>query len=239
MTQHWLRRTLKAKQGKCSWACQRVDFCGFDIDKDSIHTEKHNTHVVMDWPQPDNSKDVRRFLGLTRYNTEFIEPYAPIEMRLYRIGTPPKGNRDIGQQRGEPRRVMRTPSGWVRECQHAFDTLKMALFNAPVLALLDPKAKYCLHVHASQYALGVVLSQVQGKAEKVLGYFSRKLHDAEPRYPAYDRELLRRRDAIRLWKFNLNRAEHPFLVHTDHATLCWILTQPHITVRQTYILTVL
>jgi len=68
--------------------------------------------------------------------------------------------------------------------------LKKALCNAPVLALPDSDAKYCLHVDASHYALGAVLSQVQDKPQKVLGYFSRKLHDPETRHPAYNSELL-------------------------------------------------
>jgi len=98
-------------------------------------------------------------------------------MPLYVIGTPPKRKGDVGRRHGEPRRVRHTPFAWDRECQHAFDTLKKALCNAPVLALPDLEAKYCLHVDASQYALGAVLSQVQDKTGKVLGYFSRKLHD--------------------------------------------------------------
>ena len=80
---------------------------------------------------------------------------------------------------------------------------------------------------------------MQDKAETVLGDFSHKLHIAETRYPPYDRELLGIREAILYWKFNLHRAEQPFLVHTDHATLCWILTQLHLTVRPMDILNVL
>jgi len=170
---------LKAKHAKCTWACQNVDFCGFDIDKDSIHAQKHKTRAVMDLPQPENSKDVRDFLGLTSYCRKFIEHYAHIAMPLYAIGTPPNGQGDIGRRRGEPSKIKCTPFAWDRECQHAFDTLKKALCNAPVLALPDPEAKYCLHVDASHYALGAVLSLMQLKAEKVLCYFSRNLHDAE------------------------------------------------------------
>ena len=73
----------------------------------------------------------------------------------------------------------------------------------------------------------------------VLVYFSRKLLDVETRYPAYDREPLGIRDAILYWNFNLHGAEQPFLVHTDHTTLCWILTHPHLTLGQMDILTVL
>ena len=80
---------------------------------------------------------------------------------------------------------------------------------------------------------------MQDKTEKVLSYFSCKLHDAETRYPAYDRALLGIQDAIVYWKSNLHGAEQPFLVHMDHANLPWILTQSHLTVRHMDILTVL
>jgi len=160
-------------------------------------------------------------------------------MPLYSIATPPKGKGDIGRRSWEPRRVMCTPFVWDRECQHASDTLKKALCNSPVLGLPDREAKYCLHVGASQCTLGAVLSQVQDKAQKELGYFSHKLHNAEMQYPAYDRELFIIRGSVLYGKFNLHLAEQPFLVQTDHAILRWILTQPHLTVQQMDILTVL
>jgi len=230
---------LKAKRARCAWVCQKVNFCGFDIDEDGIHAQEHKTRAVMDWPEPENSKDIRGFLSLTSYCRKFIVHYAHITMPLYAIGTPPEGEGDIGWQRTKPRKVKCTPFAWDKECEHAFDTLKKVLCNAPVLALPDPEAKYCLHVDGSQYALGAVLSQMQDKTENVLGYFSCKSHDAETRYPAYTRELLGIQDTLLFWKFNLHGAEQPFLVHTDHATLHWILTQPHLTIRQMDILTVL
>jgi len=97
-------------------------------------------------------------------------------MPLYPIGTAPKEKQDVGQQRGEARKVKHTPFAWDRECQHAFDALKEALCNAPVLSLPGLEAKYCLHVEASQYALGTVLYQMQDKAEKVLGSVRCQLH---------------------------------------------------------------
>jgi len=175
---------LEAKHAKCAWACQKVDFRGFDIDKDGIHVQEHKTRTVMDWPQPEQSKDVRGFLGLTSYYRKFSERYAHIAMPLYAIGTPPMGNGDFGQWCGQLRNVNRTPCSCDRECQHAFDTLKKGLCNSPVLTLPDPEAKYCLHIDASQYASGAALSQVQEKEEKLLGYFSRKLHDTGMRYPS-------------------------------------------------------
>jgi len=88
---------LKAKLAKCAWACQKIDFYGFGIQKDSIHAQEHKTHAVMDWPQPDNSKDVRGFLGLTSYYRNVIEHYTHIAMPLYAIVAPPKGKGEIGR----------------------------------------------------------------------------------------------------------------------------------------------
>jgi hypothetical protein len=105
--------------------------------------------MVMNRLQPDNDKNVRGFLGLTSYYRKFIEHYAHIAMLLNPIGTPPTGNGDFGWRRGEPRKGNRTPFPWDSECQYAFDILKTALCEAPVLALPDPQVKYCLHLDAS------------------------------------------------------------------------------------------
>jgi hypothetical protein len=88
---------LKAKHAKCAWACKKVEFCGFRIDKDGIHSQENKTCAVMDWPQSENSKDVRGFLGLTSYYRKIIEHYAHIAMLLYAIGTPPEVKGDVGQ----------------------------------------------------------------------------------------------------------------------------------------------
>jgi len=154
---------FNAKCAQCAWSCHNVDCCGLDIDKDSIHAQEHKTRAVMYWPLPENSKDVRGFLVLTCCDRKFIQDYAHIAMPLCAIGTPTKGQGDLVRRRGEPRRVRHTPFAWDRECQHAFDTVKKALCNAPVLAPPDSEAIYCSHGDASQYEVGAVLSQVQNK----------------------------------------------------------------------------
>ena len=230
---------LKAKQAKCSWACQKGNCCSIHIDNDGIHAQRYKTCVVMDWPHPENSKDVRGFLGLTSYYTKFIKYNTHIAMLLYTIATPQQGQQDVGQQSGELWRVMRTPFGWDRECQHAFNTLKKGHSNIPVVAVPDPKAYYCLHIDASIQLLVRVPSQVQDNDANVLGYFSCKSHNPKTRYPAYRTEPFGIREALLYRIFNRHRPKQPFVVHMDHAILCWILTQPHLAVQQMDILMVL
>jgi hypothetical protein len=89
---------LKAKQAKCSWACQKVNCCSIHIDNDGIHAQSHKMCEVIQWPQPEHRKHIRGILGLTSYYTKFIEYYAYIAMLLYTIGTPQQRQQDVGQQ---------------------------------------------------------------------------------------------------------------------------------------------
>jgi len=68
------------------------------------------------------------------------------------------------------------------------------LISALILATLDQEANFILRTDASDTAIGGVLVQKQlyeGRlVEQPLGYFWRKLHTVEVRYPAYNHELL-------------------------------------------------
>jgi len=134
---------------------------------------------------------------------------------------------------------MHTLFTWDKEYQYAFHTVNTAVKNAAVLSQLDPETKYFLNGDASQYAMSAVICQIQHKPDEVLCNFSNKLHDAETWHPAHDRGLFGIQDAIWYWHFNLHGARRPFWVYMDHATWCWILTQPHLTVPQIDILMVL
>jgi hypothetical protein len=225
-----LAQGLRVKRSKCEWAKESIEFCGFTISKDGVHTQEQKTAAVRDWPQPQNETEVRKFLGLTSYYRKFIDHYAHMALPLYEISRP------LGKQaklkRGEPRRVSYRSFEWSNDCEGAFAALKHAVCSAPVLAFPTSNDPFVLHTDASKYAVGAVLSQRQSTGTKVIAYYSRKLHDPETRYPAYDRELLAIRDAVTHWKCNLHGAAAPFTVYTDHATLRHIITQPHLTVRQ-------
>jgi hypothetical protein len=191
---------------------------------------------------------VRGFLGLTSYYRKFIDHYAHMALPLYEMSrtNPPKPGRGqqvdakrTGGKRGEPRKVAYKPFIWTDDCAGAFAALKRAICTASILAFPTKDDPYLLHTDASKYAVGAILSQRQRDGIKVIGYYSRKLHDPETRYPTYDRELLAIRDAVVHWKCNLHGAAVPFTVYTDHATLRRILTQPHLTIRQMDVLSVL
>jgi len=124
---------------------------------------------------------------------------------------------------------------WTDQHRIQFEDLKQALTSVSVLATLDPDANFILRTDASDTALGGVLAQKQmfeGKlVERPLGYFSRKLHAAESRYPAYDRELLAISANLEHWACYVHGRKRT-TIYTDHATLQHILGQNKLTSRQ-------
>ena len=116
----------------------------------------------------------------------------------------------------------------------------------PALALPQKgNYDYLVRTDASDFAIGATLRQLQfpdgpsikpdgskpDPIERIITYFSRKLHNAETRYSTYDKELLGVRDAIKYWKYYL-KSGHKFHVQTDHSALQHILNQPKLTSRQ-------
>ena len=105
---------------------------------------------------------------------------------------------------------------WDTPCQEAFDRLKTALIQAPVLAFPDfssSAAPFQLQADASGVGVGAVLEQ----NGHVIAYASRVLSTAERNYSVIQRECLAVVYALKLGRH--------FIVLTDHAPLQWLSAQ--------------
>src|SRR5205085_700736 len=121
--------------------------------------------------------------------------------------------------------------------QHAFDSLKQHLTTAPVLLIPDSNKPFVVTTDASDYAIGVVLSQNHGKGEQLVAYKSRKLSPAELNYPTHEKELLSIIHAIHIWQPYLENQK--FTVITDHVSLEYIKTQHNLSHCQVHWLDIL
>lgn len=80
---------------------------------------------------------------------------------------------------------------WREVENHAFEQLKQALTSSPVLKKPDFERPFEIHTDASGVAIGACLMQGDDNGHlHPVAYFSRKLRDAEVRYPAIDAEAL-------------------------------------------------
>ncbi|KAJ8359452.1 hypothetical protein SKAU_G00159770 [Synaphobranchus kaupii] len=113
-------------------------------------------------------------------------------------------------------------SGYWQEGQSmAFDQLRVALTEAPVLAYPDAQRPFIVDTDASNTGLGAVLSQEDEDGERVVAYYSRALGKAERNYCVTRRELLAVVRALHHFRPYLQGSH--FLLRTDHASLTWLL----------------
>jgi RNase H-like domain found in reverse transcriptase len=104
----------------------------------------------------------------------------------------------------------------------AFDTLRDALLNPPIIALPRIEGAFTLDTDASDHQLGCCLLQSQPDgSQRPVGYWSRGLTSAEKNYSTAEKECL----AI-VWEILHLRPyleQQNFIIRTDHHSLRWVL----------------
>ena len=113
---------------------------------------------------------------------------------------------------------------WTDECQEAFEKLKQACTDTPILAYADYKKPFRLNTDASKKGLGGVLYQTQDDGTQcVIAYSSRSLSKTERNYDAHKLEFL-------ALKWSMTERFHEYLyggqfdVYTDNNPLTYVLT---------------
>jgi hypothetical protein len=169
--------------------------------------------AVVDWPQLTNQHDVRAFLGLAGYYRRFIDNFSSIAAPLTDL------LRDD------------VPFEWSEKQQQSMQQLKHAITTAPTLIVPDLNEPFIVHCDASGYAISGVLSQRRNNIEHPVAFLSRKMNDAEHNYDVREQELLALVTCCREWRHYLEASPHT-TIHTDHASLQYLLTQREFTNRR-------
>ena len=121
---------LKLKPKKCSLFQKEVEFLGRIVTHNSLSMSPNDIKKVENWPIPRNSKDVEIFMGLANYHRDFIKNFNNIAEPLYQV---------VGKRKFQ----------WEIEQQLAFEDLKFALTNPPVLALPNLHDEFILDTDAA------------------------------------------------------------------------------------------
>ncbi len=174
-----------------------------EVGKNGVHTDPLKVTAIADWPVLQNVLQVRSFDGICTYYRRFLKDFASITAFLHHLTR--KGARFC----------------WNAECQTAFERLKEALENAPVLPYPYPACAYIVNCDASAEGMGAVLSQLKGR-EHVVVYYSNKFSPAEKNYCVTRKELLAVMKSLENFHPYLYGAK--FTVRTDHAALRWLKT---------------
>ncbi|MGL5706847.1 MAG: reverse transcriptase domain-containing protein [Aeromonas sp.] len=197
---------LRLRPEKCRLLQPEVSFLGHVVSQRGIRSDPEKTKTIRSWPTPSCVKDVQRFLGLASYYRRFVHGFGSIATPLNHLTE--KGH----------------VFSWTSECQHAFDTLKLKLTTAPVLAFPNLNigaGEFILDTDASDTGIGAVLSQKDETGlERVISYASRALTKAERNYSTTRRELLALVHYIKHFRHYL--LGRKFFARTDHQALRWL-----------------
>ena len=207
------KEKLYAKESKCELFKTEVEFLGHLVGRDGVRMMEDKVKAISEWPIPQNVTDVRAFLGTAGYYRKFIRSFSEISTPLNTLTKD-----DVKFEWKEPQQV-------------AFDKLKQSIKTGPVLALPDPNLPFVVHTDASGFAVGAVLSQKQADGQmRPIAFLSKKMLDAETRYPVHEQELLAIVHALKSWRHYLYGRK--FTVFTDHRSLQHFKTQPMLSGRQ-------
>ena len=205
---------LYAKESKCEFFKPEVEFLGHMVGRDGVRMMSDKVEAIAAWPTPTNVRDVRAFLGTAGYYRKFIRNFSAIATPLTELTKET------------------VKFDWTAAQQASFVQLKAAMQSAPVLALPDPTLPFVVHVDASGFATGAVLQQDQGKGLQPIAYLSKKMLDAETRYPVHEQELLAIIVALKSWRHHLMGAKVTITIMSDHKSLTQFKTQPSMSGRQ-------
>ena len=194
---------LRLKKSKCQFFKASVQYLGFLIDAEGLHTAPDKIDAIQKAPTPQNTKQLRSFLGLVNYYGKFVPELAGKAYPLHKLLC--KGVKWY----------------WTGKCEQAFQTLKQALSRSPVLTHYNSTLPLRVATDASNYGIGAVVSHVwPDGTEKPIAFASRSLSKAEKNYSQIEKEALAIIFGIK--KFNQYLYGRKFLLQTDLQPLTWL-----------------
>lgn len=131
----------KVKLFKCSFAQNQLSYLGHIISDKGVTTDPAKVEEVVNWQVPTSLKKLRGFLGLAGYNRKFVRNFGLLSKPLTQLL-----KKDV-------------PFIWSPAANQTFQSLKMALVSAPVLALPDFSQPFTVETDACDVGIGAVLSQ--------------------------------------------------------------------------------
>ena len=158
---------LFAKRSKCVFGCLEVEYLRHLISGQGVRTDLKKIEAMVNWPVPTSVKALGGFLGLTSYYKKFVKDYGAIAAPMTTL-------------------LKKDSFQWSLQAALAFQTLKQAISQPPVLALPNFTKPFVIECDASRVGLGAVLMQNQ----RPLAFHSQALKRKSLLLSTYERELL-------------------------------------------------
>ena len=218
---HLREHGLKLKPSKCDVFKSKINYLAHHVSQKGVLPSKKNLESIAQCPPPDTYTKVKSFVGLVGHYRCSIKGFAKIAAPLYDLTS--GDNKDKKSEH-----VDLSP-----EALEAFDHLKAACLQAPILAFPDFDKPFLLETDASGRGLGAVLSQkqVDGRYDPI-AYASHVMNETEQRYHSNKQEFLALKWVVTeqfheyMLPYGKNRNE--FVVHTDNNPLTYIFSSANL-----------
>ena len=173
---------------------------GCIISAEGISPTEDKIEAIKQAPRPENTTQLRAFLGMVNYHGKFIRNLSSILQPLNQL-----------LQRNQE-------FTWSPQCEEAFNKAKYSLTSSNVLVLYDPNLPVVLECDASQYGIGaVILHRLPNGDEKPIAYASRSLNSSEKNYSQIEKEGLG--IIFGVTKYYMYLFGRKFVLRTDHKPL--------------------
>ena len=108
-------------------------------------------------------------------------------------------------------------------CQSSFEEIVSRLVKALIMAKPDWNKEFEIMCNSSGYAMGAVLGQKTDKMFKAIYYASKTFNEAQENYSTTEKEMLAMVFACE--KFRPYILGSHVIIHTDHATIKYLMTK--------------
>ena len=164
---------LRLNPSKCKFALPKILYLGHILSKDGISVDDSKVSVIQNYPIPQNSTQLRSFLGISNYYKKLIKHFSIKTANL--------------------RSFLKRDAKFVWNFSHQakFDFLKQALTSAPILAFPNMQRDFILTTDACTSGIAYILSQLddQGR-EHVIAFGGRGLRRSEVNWSISELECL-------------------------------------------------
>ncbi|CAF4638013.1 unnamed protein product, partial [Rotaria sp. Silwood2] len=190
-------------KSKCIFLHDHVEYLGFVVDKNGVHSSPSKTTAIINMPKPTNVSQLRSFLGMVNHYAKFIPKLSDRLLPLYSLL---KKN---------------IPWKWDRFCDKTFTNIKQSLTSPLILTHYDPDLPLVLAADASNSGVGALIyHRYPDGTEKVIAHASKTLTSTERNYAQIEKEALA--IVYGVHKFDQFLRGRRFTLLTDHKPLTTI-----------------
>ncbi|MBW0574670.1 hypothetical protein O181_114385 [Austropuccinia psidii MF-1] len=205
---------LFAKASKCLFHVSSVEYLGYDVFSEGLKMDQAKFQQNLNWQPLRNLKALQSFLDFANFYSHFIKNYS----------------KKISPLTSFLKKDSRFPLN--EEALRQFHQLKEEFTIAPILSHFDPSLPTIVETHASDYALGAVLSQKSDSGKHPIAFDSCKLLPAELNYEIHDKERLGIVWALKCWRAFLLSLSSYFEILTNHSSLQYFMSSKILTFCQ-------